>query len=78
MSTQTLAFRQADPAEGLLVTFRGVQLKVRVKLCGRRDVKDCISNRCHPNGSDRFREIRGIRGSFLLAANSTAQPSRNQ
>jgi len=38
-------------------------------------VKDCISNRCHPNGSDRFR---GIRGSFLLAANSTAQPSRNQ
>jgi len=26
--------------------------------------KNCISNQWHRNGSDRFREIRGIRGGF--------------
>jgi hypothetical protein len=41
----------------------GVQLKVGVKRRGQREtVKNYISNRRHPNGGDRFREIRGIRG----------------
>ena len=37
--------------------------EARVNRPGKTD-RNCISKRCHPNRSDRFREIREIRGGF--------------